>query len=60
MPRCGAEFRSRLVAHQASERLLDVLVAQLHEQGWIKARGKQVPARDLNRLDAVSLTGDVG
>ena len=64
MPRCGAEFRSRLVAHQASERLLDVLVAQLHEQGWIKARGKQRTdsthvlgaVRLLNRLELVSET----
>jgi transposase len=59
-----SEFRSRLVAHQASERLLDVLVNQLHEQGWIKARGKQRSdsthvlgaVRLLNRLELVSET----
>jgi transposase len=59
-----SEFRSRLVAHQASERLLDVLVKQLHEQGWIKARGKQRTdsthvlgaVRLLNRLELVSET----
>src|SRR5689334_20765153 len=36
-----SEFRSRLVAHGASERLLEVLVGQFKERGLITARGKQ-------------------
>jgi len=59
-----SEFRSRLVAQQASGRLLDVLVEQVHERGWIKARGKQRTdsthvlgaVRLLNRLELVSET----
>jgi len=59
-----SEFRSRLVAQQASGRLLDVLVEQVHERGWIKARGNQRSdsthvlgaVRLLNRLELVSET----
>ncbi len=59
-----SEFRSRLVAHQASGRLLDVLVKQFKEQGWITARGKQRTdsthvlgaVRLLNRLELVTET----
>src|ERR1700758_4854772 len=36
-----SEFRSRLVAHQACGRLLEVLVEQFKERGLITARGKQ-------------------
>jgi len=59
-----SEFRSRLVAHQASGRLLDVLVEQFKEHGWITARGKQRTdstqvlgaVRLLNRLELVTET----
>jgi transposase len=59
-----SEFRSRLVAHQASGRLLEVLVEHFKEQGWIKAGGKQRTdstqvlgaVRLLNRLELVSET----
>ena len=59
-----SEFRSRLVAHQASERLLEVLVEQFKERGLIKARGNQRTdsthvlgaVRLLNRLELVSET----
>ena len=59
-----SEFRSRLVAHQASGRLLEVLVEHFKEQGWIKAGGNQRTdstqvlgaVRLLNRLELVSET----
>ena len=59
-----SEFRGRLVAHGASERLLEVLVEQFRERGLIKARGKQRTdsthvlgaVRLLNRLELVSET----
>jgi transposase len=59
-----SEFRSRLVAHGASERLLEVLVEQFKERGLIKARGKQRTdsthvlgaVRLLNRLELVTET----
>lgn len=59
-----SEFRSRLVAHGASERLLEVLVEQVRERGLITGRGKQRTdsthvlgaVRLLNRLELVSET----
>jgi transposase len=59
-----SEFRSRLVVHGASERLLEVLVEQFRERGLISARGKQRTdsthvlgaVRLLNRLELVSET----
>jgi transposase len=59
-----SEFRSRLVAHGASERLLEVLVEQFRERGLISVRGKQRTdsthvlgaVRLLNRLELVSET----
>ena len=59
-----SEFRSRLVAHGASERLLGVLVEQFRERGLITARGKQRTdsthvlgaVRLLNRLELVAET----
>jgi transposase len=36
-----SEFRSRLIAGQAEQRLLDLLVEQCREGGWLKARGRQ-------------------
>jgi transposase len=39
-----SEFRSRLVAGNAEQRLLDLLLEQCREGGWLKVRGRQ---RDL-------------
>ncbi len=36
-----SEFRTRLVAGGAAQRLLDVLLAQCQERGLLKARGRQ-------------------
>ena len=35
------EFRTRLIEHQAEHRLFELLVAKLHEQGYLKKRGTQ-------------------
>ncbi len=35
-----SEFRTRLVAHIAEERLLDALLDLCKAQGWLRARGK--------------------
>lgn len=35
------EFRSRLVTGGAEQQLLDTLLKQLKERGWLKERGKQ-------------------
>jgi transposase len=59
-----SEFRSRLVAHAASERVLQVLLEQFKAQGLLKARGKQRTdsthvlgaVRLLNRLELVGET----
>jgi transposase len=59
-----SEFRSRLVAHQASERLLGEMLEQFKARGLITARGKQRTdsthvlgaVRLLNRLELVSET----
>jgi len=59
-----SEFRRRLLAHGASERLLDVLVEQFQARGLISARGKQRTdsthvlgaVRLLNRLELVTET----
>jgi transposase len=53
-----SEFRARLLAHQAQQRLLDRLLERLQEQGWLKAGGKPrtdathvlMAMRHLNRL----------
>jgi transposase len=36
-----SEFRSRLIAGQAEQRLLDLLVERCREGGWLKAGGRQ-------------------
>jgi transposase len=36
-----SEFRSRLIAGQAEQRLLDLLLERCREGGWLKARGRQ-------------------
>ncbi|MFZ0254993.1 MAG: transposase [Gammaproteobacteria bacterium] len=59
-----SEFRSRLVAGQAEQRLLDGLLAQFQEQGLLQAGGRQrtdsthvlAAVRDLNRLERVGET----
>jgi transposase len=59
-----AEFRTRLVAGGAEERLLDLVVEQARARGWLKERGKQrtdsthvlAAVRALTRLECVSET----
>ena len=59
-----SEFRSRLVAGAAEERLLTQLLAHFVERGVLKARGKQrtdsthmvAAVRELNRLEIVGAT----
>ncbi len=59
-----SEFRSRLVAGQAEQRLLDGLLTQLQELSLLKASGRQrtdsthvlAAVRDLNRLERVGET----
>ncbi|MER6076290.1 transposase [Streptomyces sp. NPDC001817] len=54
-----SEFRTRLVEHGLEERVLDLLVARLREEGLVKAGGKQrtdstqvvAAVRELNRLE---------
>ena len=58
------EFRGRLLDHQAERRLFDLLLSQMRERGWIKARGKQrtdsthvlAAIRTLRRLECVGET----
>ena len=58
------DFRERLMAGHAEQRLLDAIVAVGAQQGWIKAQGKQrtdathsvTAARSLNRLECVGET----
>jgi transposase len=59
-----SEFRTRLVAGQAEQLLLDTLLAQLRERGLLKPRGRQrtdsthvlAAIRVLNRLERVGET----
>ena len=59
-----SEFRSRLLAGAAEERLLTQLLAHFVERGLLKARGKQrtdsthivAAVRELNRLEIVGET----
>ncbi len=59
-----SEFRARLIAGAAEQRLLDVLLAQCQELGLLKARGRQRTdatrvlgaLRQLNRLECVGET----
>lgn len=58
------EFRARLLAHQAEERLFEHLVDQVQQRGWIKKRGVQrtdsthvlAAVRRLNRLELLGET----
>ena len=47
-----SEFRSRLVAGNAEQRLLDLLRERCREGGWLKARGRQ-------RTDATHLLAKI-
>lgn len=59
-----SEFRSRLVEHDATTRLLDLLLERLRERGLLKARGRQrtdstrvlAAVRVLTRLERVGET----
>jgi transposase len=59
-----SEFRSRLVAGNAEQRLLDQLLERCREGGWLKARGRQrtdsthvlAKIRALNRVLCVAQT----
>jgi transposase len=59
-----SEFRARLTAGQAEQRLLDTLLTQLQALGLLKARGRQrtdsthvlAAVRTLNRLERVGET----
>lgn len=58
------EFRARLIAGGAEQQLLDTLLRQFKERGWLKERGKQrtdsthvlAAIRNLNRLEGVGET----
>src|SRR5918992_1583359 len=55
------DFRDRLLAHDAAQRLLDTFLATCKARGWLKARGTQRPdsthvlaaIRTLHRLECV-------
>src|SRR5215469_13491582 len=59
-----SEFRSRLLAGNAEERLLDLFLEQCREGGWLKTRGRQrtdsthvlAKIRALNRVLCVAQT----
>ena len=59
-----SDFRARLVAHEATEQLLNAMLTQFKAQGLIKVRGKQrtdsthilAAVRMLNRLEQVGET----
>ena len=59
-----SEFRTRLIAGKAEQKLLDRLLDACKERGWLKARGKQrtdsthilAAIRTLNRLEVMGET----
>jgi transposase len=59
-----SEFRSRLIAGGAEQKLLDSVLKQFKERGWLKEKGKQrtdsthvlAAIRNLNRLEEVGET----
>jgi transposase len=59
-----SEFRSRLVAGSAAQRLLDTVLDHCRTRGWLKARGRQrtdsthvlARVRGINRLECVGET----
>ena len=56
-----SEFRDRLLAGVAEQRLLEVMLTRFRERGWLKARGRQrtdstrvlAAVRAVNRLESV-------
>ena len=58
------DFRQRLLAHDAAQRLLDPFLAVCNARGWLKARGTQrtdsthvlAAIRTLHRLERVMAT----
>ncbi len=57
-----SEFRSRLVAGNAEQRLLDLLLEQCRAGGWLKVRGRQrtVKTHVLAKIRALNRTLCVG
>jgi transposase len=59
-----SEFRTRLLAGSAEQRLLDTLLDRCRQRGWLKARGRQrtdsthvlARIRAVNRLECVRAT----
>jgi transposase len=59
-----SEFRQRLLAHEAGQRLLDEMLHVFRAKGYVKARGQQrtdsthvlAAVRELNRLENVGTT----
>lgn len=59
-----SEFRTRLLAHQAEQRLLDYMLTHFRERGLLKARGRQRTGsthvlgaiRQLSRLESIGET----
>lgn len=59
-----SEFRTRLLTQQAEHRLLETLLTQFKERGFLKARGQQrtdsthviAAIRNLNRLECIGET----
>jgi transposase len=59
-----SEFRSRLVAHEKSQLLLDEILQIFKDKGWIKSRGQQrtdsthvlATVRELDQLEVVGET----
>lgn len=59
-----SEFRQRLLAHEAGQRLLDEMLQVFRAKGYVKARGQQrtdsthvlAAVRELNRLENVGTT----
>ena len=59
-----SEFRSRLIAREAAERLFDQVLTHLKSHGWLRARGRQrtdathvlAAIRRLNRLELAGRT----
>ena len=59
-----SEWRTRLIATGCEQKLLDILLKQFKEKGWITERGKQrtdsthviAAIRNLNRLETVAET----
>lgn len=59
-----SEWRARLMNNESGQKLLDIVLKQFKEKGWLKERGKQrtdsthvlAAIRDLNRIENVAET----